>query len=181
MPLCEGVCTLDAHQEKVCRSKDLSMFTARLQFEMATLHPLIELMPSVLLDRRSEIRPSKFASDAPSQLNNDHRKLPGTPSGEYFSENNWSRNVETKLRCFLYFSCFSSSSVWAVMAAPSDMMFTRSVLLYAAKRPTKVVSALGTTRTLTRSPHEPVSRKTLTEAASLVSNHNSELCEFQFP
>ncbi|MFD1910755.1 AraC family transcriptional regulator [Halodurantibacterium flavum] len=62
VPLCDGLCALDAHQEDVCRSRDVLIFSARLQFEMATLHPLIDLMPDVLcvsslLERQPEIRP----------------------------------------------------------------------------------------------------------------------------
>lgn len=62
VPLCEGVCAVDAHLEEVCRSKDVLVFTARMQFELETMHPLVELMPQVLhvgslLGRQPEIRP----------------------------------------------------------------------------------------------------------------------------
>ncbi|GGA38520.1 AraC family transcriptional regulator [Pelagibacterium lentulum] len=70
--LCEDICTLDAHDAEVCRSKDVLIFTARMDFEMASLHPLIELMPDVLrvsslVDRQPEIRPLLEAMDREMQ------------------------------------------------------------------------------------------------------------------
>ncbi|MFC6489959.1 AraC family transcriptional regulator [Nitratireductor sp. GCM10026969] len=62
VPLCSGVCAIDAHSEETCRSRDVLVFTARMQFELDTMHPLVELMPQVLfvgslLGRQPEIRP----------------------------------------------------------------------------------------------------------------------------
>ncbi len=70
--LCEDICTLDAHDAEVCRSKDVLIFTARMDFEMASLHPLIDLMPDVLrvsslVARQPEIRPLLEAMDREMQ------------------------------------------------------------------------------------------------------------------
>lgn len=62
VPLCDSVCSVVAHSEYTCRTKDALIFTGRMQFELETLHPLIALMPQVLsvgslLERQPEIRP----------------------------------------------------------------------------------------------------------------------------
>ncbi|WP_186394094.1 AraC family transcriptional regulator [Stappia sp. TSB10GB4] len=62
VPLCPGICRVDALEEEQCRSRDVLIFTARMQLELDTLHPLIELMPEFLLvsaptGQQPEVRP----------------------------------------------------------------------------------------------------------------------------
>lgn len=61
VPLCPGVCSVDARSEGVCRTKDALIFTGCMEFELETFHPLVSLMPAVmpvcaLLERQPEIR-----------------------------------------------------------------------------------------------------------------------------
>ncbi|ESR22848.1 AraC family transcriptional regulator [Lutibaculum baratangense] len=62
VPLCSGVCAIEARSAETCRTKDVLIFTASMEFELGTMHPLIELMPPFLfvcslLGRQPEIRP----------------------------------------------------------------------------------------------------------------------------
>lgn len=62
MPLCAQVCAVNALAEGTCRTKDVLVFTGRMEFELDTLHPLTGLMPRVmsvgaLLGRQPEIPP----------------------------------------------------------------------------------------------------------------------------
>lgn len=77
VPLCEGVCSLEARAENTCRTKDVLIFTGRMQFELDTLHPLVALMPQVmsvqsLLGRQPEIKPLLAAME---------REMAGTRAG----------------------------------------------------------------------------------------------------
>ncbi|WP_051609136.1 AraC family transcriptional regulator [Fodinicurvata fenggangensis] len=61
-PLCGDVCALGKSSEETCLSKQVLIFTGRMEFDLDTLHPLIGLMPLVmsvseLLDRQPEILP----------------------------------------------------------------------------------------------------------------------------
>lgn len=62
VPLCPDIYCVDALQEQQCRSRDVLVFSARMQLELDTLHPLIELMPDFLLvsapcGQQPEVRP----------------------------------------------------------------------------------------------------------------------------
>lgn len=62
MPLCSNVCAVTALAEGSCRTKDVLVFTGRMEFELDTLHPLVGLMPKVmsvgsLMGRQPEIVP----------------------------------------------------------------------------------------------------------------------------
>lgn len=48
VPLCPGICCVTETQEQQCRSRDVLLFSARMELELDTLHPLIELMPGFL-------------------------------------------------------------------------------------------------------------------------------------
>ncbi|WP_417768556.1 AraC family transcriptional regulator [Stappia sp.] len=48
VPLCPGMCSFEAGDLETCPEKGVLVFSAAMQFELDTLHPLIELMPSVL-------------------------------------------------------------------------------------------------------------------------------------
>jgi AraC-like DNA-binding protein len=61
-PLCGNICTVSLLPEETCRTKDVLIFTGRMEFELDTLHPLVGLMPQVmsvseLLARQPEILP----------------------------------------------------------------------------------------------------------------------------
>lgn len=60
--LCKDVCMLADCPEGTCRSKDGLIFSGRMVFDLDSLHPLVELMPSILsvrelLSRQPEILP----------------------------------------------------------------------------------------------------------------------------
>lgn len=48
VPLCPGMCSFEPGCGKTSPDKGVLIFSAAMQFELDTLHPLIELMPSVL-------------------------------------------------------------------------------------------------------------------------------------
>jgi AraC-like DNA-binding protein len=61
-PLCSNVCSVRDCPEETCRTKDVLIFTGRMEFELDTLHPLVGLMPQImsvgaLLARQPEILP----------------------------------------------------------------------------------------------------------------------------
>ncbi|WP_163269264.1 AraC family transcriptional regulator [Chelativorans alearense] len=61
-PLCADVCAVSKAPEDASRTKDVLIFTGRMEFELDTLHPLVGLMPQVmsvgaLLARQPEIMP----------------------------------------------------------------------------------------------------------------------------
>jgi AraC-like DNA-binding protein len=61
-PLCGNICAISECPEETCRTKDVLIFTGRMEFELDTLHPLVGLMPQVipvgeLLARQPEILP----------------------------------------------------------------------------------------------------------------------------
>ncbi len=61
-PLCATVCALTDHSPETCRTKDVLIFTGRMEFELDTLHPLVGLMPHImsvgaLLGRQPEMMP----------------------------------------------------------------------------------------------------------------------------
>jgi AraC-like DNA-binding protein len=60
-PLCRDVCAVDARSPTECRSKDTLIFTACMELELDSLHPLISLMPDImpvaaLQERQPDIR-----------------------------------------------------------------------------------------------------------------------------
>jgi AraC-like DNA-binding protein len=62
MPLCSNICAVTATADGSCRTKDVLVFTGRMEFELDTLHPLVGLMPKVmsvgsLMGRQPEIVP----------------------------------------------------------------------------------------------------------------------------
>ncbi|WP_309083714.1 AraC family transcriptional regulator [Chelativorans sp.] len=61
-PLCGNICAVSLAPEETCRSKDVLIFSGRMEFELDTLHPLVGLMPRImsvrdLLARQPEILP----------------------------------------------------------------------------------------------------------------------------
>lgn len=62
VPLCPDMCCVVETLEQQCRSRDALIFSARMELELDTLHPLIELMPGFLLvsapaGEEPEVRP----------------------------------------------------------------------------------------------------------------------------
>ncbi|CAO3436871.1 AraC family transcriptional regulator [Azospirillum doebereinerae] len=60
--LCETVCAIRACPAETCRTKDILIFSGGMEFDLGAMHPLIALMPEVmlvgtLLDRSPEILP----------------------------------------------------------------------------------------------------------------------------
>lgn len=61
-PLCGNICAISDCPEETCRTRDVLIFTGRMEFELDTLHPLVGLMPQIisvgeLLTRQPEILP----------------------------------------------------------------------------------------------------------------------------
>ncbi|MDC7259705.1 AraC family transcriptional regulator [Shinella sp. HY16] len=61
-PLCLGVYDVLTCPDGVCSPTDTNVFTGEIEFDLDTLHPLVELMPAImpvatLLDRQPEILP----------------------------------------------------------------------------------------------------------------------------
>ncbi|WEX08288.1 AraC family transcriptional regulator [Chelativorans sp. AA-79] len=62
MPLCGNICAIRECPEETCRTKDVLIFSGRMEFELDALHPLVGLMPQVmsvseLVSRQPEILP----------------------------------------------------------------------------------------------------------------------------
>jgi AraC-like DNA-binding protein len=60
--LCDTVCAISACPEETCRTKDALVFSGCMEFDLGGMHPLVALMPEVmlvdtLLDRQPEIEP----------------------------------------------------------------------------------------------------------------------------
>jgi AraC-like DNA-binding protein len=60
--LCNTVCAISACSEETCRTKDALIFSGCMEFDLGGMHPLVALMPEVmlvdtLLDRQPEIEP----------------------------------------------------------------------------------------------------------------------------